>query len=83
MVTKTRARVNQNGRIVIPAAFRKALGMDEGEEVLLTIEDGGLRITTLKRRIQHAQQFVRKHLKPGESLADELIADRRKAGRNE
>jgi hypothetical protein len=42
-----------------------------------------LRITTLKRRIQQAQRLVRKHVKPGKSLVDELIAERREAARNE
>jgi AbrB family looped-hinge helix DNA binding protein len=83
MDTKTRVRVNENGRVVIPASFRKALGIELGDEVVLRIEGDELRITTLKRRIQQAQRLVRKHVKPGRSLVDELIAERREAARNE
>lgn len=83
MSTDARARVNENGRIVIPSEFRNALGIRPGDEVLLRIEDDELRITTLKRRLERAQSLVRKYVKPGESLADELIADRRRAARNE
>lgn len=83
MTTDVRARVNENGRIVIPSEFRNALGIRAGDEVLLRIEDDELRITTLKRRLERAQALVRKHVRPGESLADELIADRRRAARNE
>lgn len=83
MTTDVRARVNQNGRIVIPSEFRNALGIHAGDEVLLRIEDDELRITTLKRRVERAQALVRKHVRAGESLADELIADRRRAARNE
>jgi hypothetical protein len=36
-----------------------------------------------KRNIERAQRLVRMHVKPGASLVDELIAERRKAGRNE
>jgi antitoxin PrlF len=59
------------------------LGINIGDEVVLRIEDDELRITTLKRRIQQAQRLVRKHVKPGRSLVDELIAERRAAARNE
>jgi len=38
METETRLRVNEKGRVVIPASFRKALGMNAGDEVLLRLE---------------------------------------------
>ena len=83
METEARTRVNENGRVVIPASFRKALGINAGDEVVLRIEDDELRITTLKRRLERAQRLVRKHVKAGASLADELIAERREAARDE
>lgn len=83
MDAETRMRVNENGRVVIPASFRKALGIGIGDEVVLRIEDGELRITTMKRRIERAQRLVRKHVKPGVSLVDELIAERSAADRDE
>ena len=83
MMLKTRMRVNENGRVVIPATFRKRLGIRIGDEVVLQLEDDELRIITLKRNIERAQRLVRKHVKPGTSLVDELIAERRKAARNE
>jgi AbrB family looped-hinge helix DNA binding protein len=81
--TETRQRVNENGRIVIPASFRKALGINIGDEVVLRMEDDELRITTLKRRVERAQRLVRKHVKRGSSLVDELLVERREAARNE
>ncbi|MCU1316088.1 MAG: Transcriptional regulator, AbrB family [Candidatus Acidoferrum typicum] len=81
--TETRQRVNENGRIVIPASFRKALGINIGDEVVLRMEDDELRITTLKRRVERAQRLVQKHVKRGTSLVNELIAERREAARNE
>jgi AbrB family looped-hinge helix DNA binding protein len=83
MKLKTCMRVNENGRVVIPASFRKRLGIRVGDEVVLRIQDDELRITTLKRSIERAQRLVRKHVKPGTSLVDELIAERREAARNE
>lgn len=83
MEPEIRMKVNENGRVVIPASFRKALGINIGDEVVLRIEDDELRITTLKRRLERAQRLVRKHVKRGTSLAEELIAERREAARNE
>jgi AbrB family looped-hinge helix DNA binding protein len=80
---ETRTRVNENGRVVIPASFRKALGINVGDEVVLRIADDELRISTLKRRIERAQRLVRRHVKPGTSLVDELIAERREAAKRE
>jgi AbrB family looped-hinge helix DNA binding protein len=80
---EARARVNENGRVVIPAALRKVLGINIGDEVVLRVEDDELRILTLKRRIERAQRLVRQHVKPGTSLVDELIAERREAAKRE
>lgn len=83
MTLKTRMRVNENGRVVIPASFRERLGIRVGDEVVLQIHDDELRITTLRSNIERAQRLVRKHVKRGISLVDELIAERREAARHE
>ena len=83
MNVETRVRLNENGRVVIPAPYRKALGIKPGDEVILRMEDDELRITTMKRRIERAQRLVRKYVKPGVSLVDELIAERREAAKRE
>jgi len=80
---EARSRVDENGRVVIPATFRKALGIKEGDEVVLRIRDDELRIIALKRRLERAQRLLRKHIKPGKSLVDELITERRQAAGNE
>jgi AbrB family looped-hinge helix DNA binding protein len=83
MKEETKTRVNENGRVVIPASFRKALGINIGDEVVLRIQDDELRITTQRQRIQRAQRRARRYLKPGESLVGELLAERRKAAERE
>jgi len=83
MSLRASTRVNQNGRVVIPASFRKRLGIRPGDEVILRIEDDELRISTLKRNIERAQKLVRKYIKRKGSLVDELIAERREAARRE
>jgi AbrB family looped-hinge helix DNA binding protein len=80
---EARVKVNQNGRIVIPAEFREALGIHPGDEIELRMDDDELRITTQKQRILRAQRLIRKYVDPSRSLVDELIAERREAARNE
>jgi len=80
---EARLRINQNGRVVIPASFRKALGINPGDQVIMSMEDDELRITTMKKRIERAQAHARRHLKPGVSIVDEFIAERREAAKRE
>ncbi|HEY0758641.1 MAG TPA: AbrB/MazE/SpoVT family DNA-binding domain-containing protein [Acidisarcina sp.] len=80
---QARTRLSAKGRIVIPAGFREALGLEIGDEVLLRMEGDELRISTLRGRIREAQTYVRQFVKPGRRLSDELIAERREAGKLE
>ncbi len=70
------ARVDGHGRIVIPAEYRRALNMKEGEPVAIRLEEGAIRIFTLAEGIRRAQALVTSRTK-GRSLVDELIAERR------
>ena len=72
-----RSRVTEGGRIVIPAEFRRELGVEVGDEVRLMMQDGELRVFTLDQAIRRAQELVRRHVPEGTSLVDELIAERR------
>jgi len=81
-----RCKINQNGRIVIPAAIRKEMGLKAGESLLMEVEDGVLRIESHRARIRRIQEEFRKYvpIKPGEMLmSDQLIAERREEARRE
>jgi AbrB family looped-hinge helix DNA binding protein len=80
---ESHARINENGRVVIPASFRRALDIRPGETLVLRVEDQELRITTLRQRLAKAQQLVRKRVAPTTSLVDELISERRRAAQRE
>ena len=80
---EARVKINPNGRIVIPASFRAALGVETGDEIVLRMENEELRITTQRQRIQKAQRLLANLVGPERSLSDELIAERRKAAKNE
>ena len=72
-----KTRVSEGGRIVLPAEYRRALGVSIGDEVMLRLEDGAVRIYTVRAAIRHAQELVRQYIPEDRSLVDELIAERR------
>lgn len=73
-----RVRLNERGRIVIPAEYRRELGLKEGDSLLLDLEADGIRMRTPEAAFDDAQAYVRARIKPGAMLlSDELIADRR------
>jgi AbrB family looped-hinge helix DNA binding protein len=72
-----RAKLAEGGRIVIPVEYRQALGLHVGDEVILRLEDGEVRIFTPQQAIKRAQELVRRYV-PGErSLSDELLEERK------
>jgi antitoxin PrlF len=73
----TRARISGGGRLVIPAEYRHALGMDVGDRVIVGLQDAEIRIFTVHEAIERAQELMRPYIKKGRSLSDELIAERR------
>jgi AbrB family looped-hinge helix DNA binding protein len=71
------ARVDPNGRIVLPAAVRRQLGVAPGDQVVLHVEKDGVRVSSIAAAVRDAQATVRRHLRPGTKLVDELLAWRR------
>jgi bifunctional DNA-binding transcriptional regulator/antitoxin component of YhaV-PrlF toxin-antitoxin module len=82
-MNKTLTKLGEGGRLVIPAEYRKALGVEVGDEVVLMLEEGSLRVLTPREGIRRAQELVRSYIPSGQRLADELIAERRKESRGE
>jgi AbrB family looped-hinge helix DNA binding protein len=78
-----RVKVNENGRIVIPAEFRKELGIEAGDQLVLEVKNRELRLMTLHERISQAQALVRRYIPAGRSLSKELIAERRAEAKRE
>jgi antitoxin PrlF len=77
------AQIGENGRIVIPAAYRKAMGLKPGEVVTIRMDEDGLHIQSKDQAIKRAQAAVSKYVSPGRSLSEELIAERRLEAKRE
>jgi bifunctional DNA-binding transcriptional regulator/antitoxin component of YhaV-PrlF toxin-antitoxin module len=76
-------KLGPGGRVVIPADFRKAMEVEEGEKLVALLEDGELRLVGHKVAVRKVQEYFRSIVPEEVSLVDELIADRRREAEEE
>jgi len=77
-----RTQISKSGRIVLPAKLRRALEIQAGDEIVMRLENGAIRIIPLRQAVNLAQKAVRQYVPEGVSLVDALIKERREeAGR--
>jgi AbrB family looped-hinge helix DNA binding protein len=83
-MTSIRAKVSEAGRLSIPAEFRRAVGLEQGGDVVVSLQNGEIRIRTLDEAIAQAQAATRQLLggKRGASV-DRFLAERRRMARRE
>jgi AbrB family looped-hinge helix DNA binding protein len=83
---EVRTKLGEGGRIIIPAAFRHALHLEAGDDIVLHIEDNEIYITTPENALFKLQAKVKNYLDTNNkpiSLVDELIAKRRREAQHE
>ena len=73
-----RARIDSDGRVPIPAEWLAAMQASQGTELVGRVVDGELRLVTPAMAVRRAQRLVRALIPGDDSLADSLIADRRR-----
>ena len=76
-MSAVRLKLGEGGRISLPAAHRRQLGLRPGDDLIVQLEDGAIRVTTPKLAIERARCILGRYIQAKESLADSLIADRR------
>lgn len=67
-----RTRLNDNGRILIPAECRKQLGLRDNEELLLRVDERGLHVTPVVQSLREFRDRMRENLPADARLLDEL-----------
>ncbi|MFC5568113.1 AbrB/MazE/SpoVT family DNA-binding domain-containing protein [Rubellimicrobium aerolatum] len=72
-----RVKIVEGGKLVIPAAFRREMGIAAGDTVVVELDDGELRVRSLSAAIRRVQARMRELNPEGRLLSEELIADRR------
>lgn len=76
-------QLGAGGRIVLPARFRKSLGIKPGDELVLWLDDGQIRVYSRRQARRRAQDLVSRLVPRGTSLTEELIAERRREAARE
>lgn len=78
-----RGKIISGGRIQLPADVRRQLSLADGDTVLIEVVDGEVRLCPMKESIRRMQVRMRPYIIEGQSIVDELIADRRAEARAE
>lgn len=75
-----KGKLVEGGRIIVPAAFRKAMGIGKGDALVLELHGDELRVRPARAALRRIRERLRAHAPAaGESLvSDELLADRRR-----
>jgi len=75
--------LDRNGRIVIPAHLRSAMGVSEGDSLIARLVDGELRLMSVEGAVRRVREKVARYVPAGESLVEALIRERREEARRE
>ena len=70
-------KLSEDGRLVIPAALRKEIGLHPGDTIVIESDGDSLLLRSYERVLQEVQEAFAPCRVPGASAADELIAERR------
>jgi len=73
----TLTKVSEGGKISLPAAFRRQLGIEPGTPVLLRVEDGELRVRTVQSSLRRLQSDASRVFAGSGETVDRFLADRR------
>ena len=76
-------KLEQSGRILIPAAIRKKLHLAPGSELILRVDGNGIRLGTREQALARVHQRLRKYIPEGRVLSQELLDDRRREAARE
>jgi AbrB family looped-hinge helix DNA binding protein len=72
-------KITPSGRMSLPAALRKRLGLSGGGALLVEETENGIVLRTVAQSVAHAQAIVRKYTGDNpESSVDAFLANRRK-----
>ncbi len=74
-----KTKLGKDGGIVIPTEYRRELGVEPGDELILHLNEDGLRLYTPAQAVARAQSLVRRYVPNKRRLSEGLISDRREA----
>ncbi|MBB4000269.1 AbrB/MazE/SpoVT family DNA-binding domain-containing protein [Aureimonas pseudogalii] len=78
-----KGKIVEGGRVILPAAFRKSMGLQKGDTVLMELHGEEIRIRPARSALRRLQEKLRDYAPELGSVADELIAERRQEATKE
>jgi AbrB family looped-hinge helix DNA binding protein len=75
--------LGESGRIVLPAAIRKELGLKAGDRLTVSSDQGGIRILSRKMALESIRADIIKQRGSLAGLLDEFLAERREEAARE
>jgi AbrB family looped-hinge helix DNA binding protein len=76
-VTIHRTRLDQNGRIVVPAAVREQLGVKPGDDLVLDVSPNEVVLTSHKAALAELKRMVREARKKHPYSLEDFLKERR------
>ena len=70
-------RIDEAGRVVVPAPIRKALGIRGKQMLHISLDDGFIRLQTVEAGLERIRAIARSKGKSSKSVVDDFIAERR------
>lgn len=75
--------LGESGRIVLPAAIRKELGLKVGDRLTVTNDHGAIRILSRKMALESIRADIMRQRGSLEGILDEFLAERREEAADE
>lgn len=82
-MSAAKGKIVEGGRVILPAAFRKSLGLVKGDTVLMELHGEEVRLRPARSALRRLQEKLRDYAPESGSVADELILERRQEAENE
>ena len=78
-----KGKMVEGGRIIVPASFRKEMGIAKGDTVLIELHGEELRIRPARTALRRIQEKLKAYAPGDGNVSGEPIADRRLGAENE
>tara|TARA_B100001750_G_C15379353_1_gene531591 strand:+ start:713 stop:961 length:249 start_codon:yes stop_codon:yes gene_type:complete len=72
-----KAKISKGGKIIIPLLLRKKLNLKEGEDLLFTLQDNHIEVSSFRLALEKARATLHHYHPSSDSLVDKLIEERR------
>lgn len=78
------SHIEADGRVLLPAQVMEELDLQAGTDIEFRVQDGTVRVLpSVNERVRRVQERMKKYIRPGRSVVDEFLAERRLEAENE